>query len=108
MKFYTWLNSKLSLERDEITGDFIYGTFARSSLDHYRTMQKWFIVTKRRSSKAIKKSAHWLSSSFTTLSKKFPKATLAVTVAAATVGYIVCMGIAWSVAFKILKMIRLF
>lgn len=108
MKFYTWLSYKLSLERDEITGDFIYGSFARSSLDHYRTMKKWFIVTKWRTNKAVKKSAGWLSASASAFSRKFPKTSLALTAAVATVGYIVCMGVAWSIAFKILKLIRLF
>lgn len=108
MSFYTWLSYKLSLERDDITGDFVYGSFARSSLDHYRTMQKWFLINKKKAKKAFKSSFSWLSNSAKSFSRKFPKTALAVTAAAATVGYIVCMGIAWSVAFKILKLIRLF
>lgn len=108
MSFYTWLSYKLSLERDDITGDFIYGSFARSSLDHYRTMQKWFLGGKKKAGKAIKKSTRWLSVSAKSFSQRFPKTTLAITAAAATVGYIVCVGIAWSLAFKILKLIRLF
>jgi len=108
MKFYTWLSYKLSLEKDDITGDFVYGSFARSSLDFYRTMQKWLIIKKKRTGKSMKNSMNWLSSSLRKFSATFPKTALAITAAAATVGYIVCVGIAWSIAFKILKMIRLF
>nr|QHD64835.1 ORF-C [Erysiphe necator associated fusarivirus 1] len=108
MSFYTWLSYKLSLERDSITGDFIYGSFARSSLDHYRTMEKWFRISKKKAERTVKSSFSWLSNSARSFARSFPKTSLAVTAAVATVGYIVCMGIAWSVAFKILKLIRLF
>jgi len=105
MKFYNILFHGWSLEKDPVTGHYVYGSVPRLLLDSYSLCKFYTKSVWKGSTKMITSR---LSYAWNFMSKSHPRITLAITAAAATVGYFVGVGLAWSIAFKILKWINLF
>jgi len=105
MILYNILFHGWSLEKDPLTGTYVYGTIPRLLLDNYDLCRSYAKTTWN---KTFKKVPRAFSNAWKFMSTKHPRITLAITAAAATVGYFVGIGVAWSIAFKILRWIKLF
>lgn len=105
MKFWTPLIYGWSFERDPATSNYMYGTVPYYVVEHYSLM-KFYL--KKSASSLFKKPLNKIKTSFLSFTQNFPKTYTACIAAAATIGYFVGIGIAWSVASAILKFMRIF
>jgi hypothetical protein len=105
MNWYTLLKNGWSLDRDEVTGLYSYGTIPRAVFDSYTLVKS---IISRKAYPRIRRACGVIPKGWKTLRRSHPYVAYAITSAAAVVGYFVTMGIAWSFAFKILKWIKVF
>jgi hypothetical protein len=94
-----------TLEKDPATGQYIFGSVPYYITKHYDTMRFYLM---KKTPGLLKKSVNFARSWFRSWTSNHPKITLFFTAAAATVGYFVGVGIAWSLAVAILRFIRVF
>jgi len=104
MSFYKMLLYGWTLEKDSVTGQYIYGSVPRFLLDCGTSV---YSFTKSRIPKAFKKTKSFLRRQHSNFANNFPRTYLACVAAAATIGYFVGVGIAWGIAFKVLKFLRI-
>nr|UYL95322.1 MAG: hypothetical protein [Zhangzhou Fusar tick virus 1] len=97
-----------TLERDPITGKFIYGSVPRMMLDTWSEMKFWSKKTVNEAAKLVRRSKGAFVRSIKSFSQSHPRIALSLTAAAATIGYFVGVGVAWAVALKVLRLLRIF
>lgn len=105
MNWYTLLKNGWSLDRDEVTGLYSYGTIPRAVFDSYTLVKS---IISRKAYNPVRRALSTFPKIWRSLRRNHPYVAYAITSAAAVVGYFVTMGIAWSLAFKILKWIGVF
>jgi hypothetical protein len=103
--WYTILLNGWSLEKDEVTGLYSYGTIPRAMFDSYHTVKH---LLRKKVVPSVVKLPQYFSKMWAKFSCNYPKTAFTCAAAAATVGYFVGIGIAWGIAFKILKWIKFF
>lgn len=97
-----------TLERDEATGMYVYGSVPRLVYDTYSEMKKWSKLSFWKASNLASTAKSRLAKTWRWFSHQHPRITFALTAAAATVGYFVGIGVAWAVALKVLRWINIF
>ncbi|WAK72334.1 MAG: hypothetical protein [Fusariviridae sp.] len=103
MNFWSIIRYGWTFEKDPITSNYIYGSVPYHFLESLDLM-RFYLYKKPKL--MLSRFSRSVAGHINAFSKKFPKVTLALVGAAASIGYFVGVGIAWSVAFKILRFIK--
>jgi hypothetical protein len=94
-----------TLERDPVTDEYIFGSVPHLVLKHWNLCTSYTRRKVLRPLNRIKNAVVRRGRSFAT---NHPYIMMAFTGAAATVGYFMFVGVAWTIAFKALKWMRVF
>jgi len=104
MSFYKMLLYGWTLEKDPVTDQYIYGSVPRFLSD---CKSRSLAFAKSKIPKALRKTKSFFSRLHSNFANNFPRTYLACVAAAATIGYFVGVSIAWGIAFKVLKFLRI-
>lgn len=104
IKVYKLMRYGWTLEKDPATGSYIYGSIPRSVLDNTELCKSYL----KKCRVSMMKTVSNIQKSFRSLCNRYPRIAMSCTVAAATVVYFIGVGIAWSIAIKVLRLLRLF
>jgi len=104
IKIYKLLRHGWTLEKDDATGQYIYGSIPRATLDAYDLCKSYV----RKTPGYFAKAKSWVVSKSKTLANRYPTTALWATGVAASVAYMFGVSVVWALCFKFLKFLRLF
>lgn len=108
IKIYKLIRYGWTLEKDSATGQYIYGSIPRATLDAYGTCKMYLKLAMAKTPSYYSKCKSWVNSKVKVFHNKHPVLSLWIYGVAASVAYMFGVSVVWALCFKLLKFLRLF